>query len=54
MDHLVDGDSILYITAEKCLSLSKSPIEDEKKIQKEYKDHEISFPNWICHTHITL
>lgn len=52
MDHLDDEDTILFITAEKYLSLSKSTIEDEQKPQKEYKDHKINFNKWSCHTYI--
>lgn len=36
MDHLDDGHPILYIAAEKYLSLSEITTEDEQKPQKEY------------------
>lgn len=51
MDHLDDGHPILYITAEKYLSLSENTIEDEEKPQKEYKNN---FTKSTGHTYNTL
>jgi hypothetical protein len=54
MDHSEGGHPILYISAEKYPSPSETAVIDDRKPQKEYRNHQINFSKWICHAYSIL